>query len=271
MSDRPNPLTALGSAVPGLPPGRLVSRPVRRSRLRRARREPLLWLSDEPVDAPASVYPAPAGFRAVLLHDRHGPQEWWDDEEHLNPRMTSEPDDHHAQPVLRDFWDAVVPDPEEGEEGVDLIAPFGRDWPGLAAAGAADGDPGAGADVLAHELIRDGALGRPRLALVPAGRGADVPAALGWGGPVNHENDTARISAVLRSWEDRFGARLLALGFDRLDLYVAAPPRTPVEALPVAAEHFAFCPDNVRQGSGTIRAYAEEALIGTDHWSFWWD
>ncbi|MFD7262460.1 DUF4253 domain-containing protein [Streptomyces sp. NPDC059874] len=271
MSDDPNPLSGLGSAPPGLPPGRLVSRPVRRRRMRRARPEPLLWLSDGPVDAPAASYPAPAGFQTVLLHDRHGPQEWWDDAETLDPDRTSDPDDHHVEPVLRDFWGAVIPDPEEGEEGAELIAPFGRDWPGLAAAGVPLGDPDAGADVLARELIRDGVLGRPRLALVPAGRGADVPAAFGWSGPVNHENDTARISAVLRSWEDRYGARVLALGFATLDLYVPAPPRTLVEALPVAAEHFAFCPDNVWQGSGTVRDYAEEALVGSTHWSFWWD
>ncbi|MEV7522126.1 DUF4253 domain-containing protein [Streptomyces sp. NPDC091371] len=271
MDKSVNPLSALGSAPPGLPAGRLVSRPVRRSRLRRARSETLLWLSDEPVDAPASAYPAPAGLQAVLLHDRHGPQEWWDDEDYLDPHLTSDPDDHHVQPVLRDFWDAVVPDPEEGAEGEDLIAPFGRDWPGLAMAGAAVGDPAAGAGALARELIRDGVLGRPRLALVPARRGADVPAAIGWSGPVNHENDMARIAAVLRSWEDRFGARVLALGFASLDLYVPAPPRTLAQALPVAAEHFAFCPDNVWQGSGTVRDYAEEAIVGSAHWSFWWD
>ncbi|MFE3556337.1 DUF4253 domain-containing protein [Streptomyces sp. NPDC059193] len=270
MSELPNPLSALGSAA-GLPPGRLVTRDARR-RLRRTRQEPVLWLSDGPVDAPAAAYPAPPGLRTVLLHDRHGPEEWWDTREFLRPERTSAPDDHHVQPVLREFWEAVVPDPEEGREGEDLIAPFGRAWPGLAEAGRArEADPDAGADGLARQLIRDGSLGRPRLALVPAGRAADIPAAIGWAGPVNHENDTGRISAVLRSWEDRYGVRVLALGFATLDLYVPAPPRTLAEALPLAAEHFAFAPDNVWQGSGTVRDYAQEALIGSTHWSFWWD
>ncbi|MFI8498164.1 DUF4253 domain-containing protein [Streptomyces sp. NPDC085524] len=271
MSDRPSPLTALGSAVPGLPPGSVVSRPVRR-RLRRARMEPLLWLSDRPVDAPASAYPAPAGFQAVLLHDRPHLEEWWNTDA-LDPARASDPDGHHAEPVLREFWSAVIPEPEEGEEreNEELITPFGPAWPGLAAAGTPVRDPETAAAELAASCMREGWFGRPRLALVPARRGADVPAALGWGGPLNHESDTARISAVLRSWEDRFGARILALGFDRLDLHVAAPPRTTAEALPVAAEHFAFCPDNVWQGSGTVRDYAEEALTGNDHWSFWWD
>ncbi len=94
---------------------------------------------------------------------------------------------------------------------------------------------------------------------------------MGWCGPTNHENDTALVSTVLRSWEDRFGARVVALGFDELHVSVAAPPRTTVEALPVAAEHFAFSPDNVWQGSGSIRAYADEAVTGSNHWGFWWD
>jgi len=41
-------------------------------------------------------------------------------------------------------------------------------------------------------------------------------------------------------------------------------------ALAVAAEHFAFCSDNVYQGTGSIREYAEE-LPGATRWSFWWD
>jgi hypothetical protein len=38
----------------------------------------------------------------------------------------------------------------------------------------------------------------------------------------------------------------------------------------VAAEHLAFCPDNVRQGSGSLAAYAQE-IRGRQSWSFWWD
>jgi hypothetical protein len=37
----------------------------------------------------------------------------------------------------------------------------------------------------------------------------------------------------------------------------------------VAAEHFAFCPENMWQGTA-LAAYAEQ-LIGVNHWGFWWD
>jgi hypothetical protein len=89
---------------------------------------------------------------------------------------------------------------------------------------------------------------------------------------MNHENDVARLCAVLRSWEDRFGIRVVALTFDQLVLSVAAPPTTLAEAEAVAAEHFAFCPDNITQGHHTtLKAYAEQEVLDEEVWSFWWD
>ncbi|MFJ3924801.1 DUF4253 domain-containing protein [Streptomyces sp. NPDC090022] len=278
-----NPLSVLADDPHGrsldleLPPGTLVARPGGR-RWPRGRREPLLWVSDAPVGVGAlaaarSPALAAAGLQAVLFQERRGLEGWWTRDE-LSPAAMSDPGDHHVEPVLRTWWAGVVPDPEEGEgpDGAGLIAPFGRDWPGLAEHGVAgEEDPDGAALALADELIRDGALPSPRLALIPAGRGADVPTAMGWRGPVNHVADTALISTVLRSWEDRFGARVVALGFDELHVSVAAPPRTTAGALPVAAEHFAFCPDNVWQGCGSVRAYADEAVAGSGYWGFWWD
>ncbi|MFD3325883.1 DUF4253 domain-containing protein [Streptomyces sp. NPDC058701] len=278
-----NPLSVLADDPRGrslgleLPPGTVVAAPGRR-RWGRAP-EPLLWVSDGAVgagDLAAHRTPATAaaGLQAVLFQDRRGLERWWHEREFMPQRM-SDPDDHRVEPVLRALWTGVVPDPVEGAEGEELIAPFGRRWPGLARPGPEGvpdpADAEAAACALADELIATGFLPSPRLALVPAGRSADVPAAAGWCGPTNHENDTALLSVVLRSWEDRFGARVVALGFDELQVSVSAPPPTADRALPVAAEHFAFCPDNVRQGSGSIRAYAEEAVTGTRHWGFWWD
>ncbi|WP_328790352.1 MULTISPECIES: DUF4253 domain-containing protein [unclassified Streptomyces] len=277
-----NPLSVLADDPQGrslgleLPPGALIERPGRRGWWKAP--DPLLWVSDEAVGSGAlAAHRTPAlaaaGLQAVLFQGRRGLERWWQERE-FSPERMSDPDDHHVEPVLREFWSAVVPDPEEGAEGEELIAPFGRDWPGLAEGGTASDGPG-GPDAvacgLADGLIASGVLPSPRLALVPAARGADVPTAMGWCGPTNHETDTALISTVLRSWEDRFGARVVALGFDELHVSVAAPPRTIAHALPVAAEHFAFSPDNVWQGSGSIRAYADEAVTGSNHWGFWWD
>ena len=56
---------------------------------------------------------------------------------------------------------------------------------------------------------------------------------------------------------------------------MAAPPVTSEHALQVAAEHYAFCPDNIGQRSAdfsqnTLAAYAEQ-IRGKNSWGFWWD
>ncbi|MCJ0875734.1 DUF4253 domain-containing protein [Streptomyces sp. AP-93] len=187
----------------------------------------------------------------------------------LDPGRTSDPGDHRAEEVLKDFWESAASETEDNEDededeedAGETMAPFAGSWPGLASPGRTAADPATtAADVagdLARDLARDlvgGRLKGPRLALVPVGRAADLPAAIGWAGPVNQENDVARLCAVFRSWEDRFGVRVVALSSARLDLSVAAPPQTLHEALAVAAEHFAFCPDNIWQGSGTAGSY----------------
>nr|WP_269456555.1 DUF4253 domain-containing protein [Micromonospora krabiensis] len=66
-------------------------------------------------------------------------------------------------------------------------------------------------------------------------------------------------------------ARVVGLGPAVLYLSVAAPPTDTNQALRIAAEHFAFCPDNVWQSStNTLTRYAE-SIVDRSWWSFWWD
>ena len=111
-------------------------------------------------------------------------------------------------------------------------------------------------------------LGEYLLGLVPVARAGDVPAAVGWAGAERW--DAATVSAVLRSWEDRFGAVLVRMGRATLELSVAAPPWERSECLAIAAEHYAFCDDTYRGNPGTLRDYAN-LLRGATRWSFWWD
>ncbi|MEU3130336.1 MULTISPECIES: DUF4253 domain-containing protein [Streptomyces] len=222
--------------------------------------EPLLWYGDEPA-LPGDwsrlrATGRPLGLLPVLI-DRgrrdEGPEHW-----ELQPARTSYPGDHEAEDVLSEAWDLCASDE------LDDSTP----WPGLAPAPAASTP--ATADELAADIahmIADGA----RPALVPARRSADIPAAIGWSGPLNHENDVARLCAVLRSWEDRFDIRVVALGFDTMTVSVGRPPTTETEALALAAEHFAFCPDNVDHRPHGLRAYADKHLLGQEVWTFWWD
>ncbi|MFD5632397.1 DUF4253 domain-containing protein [Streptomyces sp. NPDC127072] len=299
MATLPNPLPKL-AADPGgrelgleLPPGRLVDAAEPADTADDGTRpEPLLWHAEGPAAPGAWSALAPAGRTSGLLPllvdaggEQGGPADW-----QLMPDEMSYPGDHDAEEVLAEFWEEYATEelgPAEdhpamaavvelfGEPATyeDTVAPYGPEWPGLAPATTADADPDARAAEIADSLADSGSwLKDPRIALVPARRSADIPAAIGWAGPLNHEGDVARLCAVLRSWEDRFGIRVVALTFDQLVLSVAAPPTTTAEAEAVAAEHFAFCPDNITQGSHeTLRAYAAREVLDQKVWSFWWD
>ena len=111
-----------------------------------------------------------------------------------------------------------------------------------------------------------------RVALVPASRPADVLPVLGWV-PGNWNSafpvpSPIGFATVLRSWEERFGARLFALTHDQAWLLVERPPPDLDAALPVAAEHFVLCDEPA--GRQPVRTTAAE-IAGAPVWYFWWD
>jgi Domain of unknown function (DUF4253) len=77
-------------------------------------------------------------------------------------------------------------------------------------------------------------------------------------------------AAVLRSWEERFGARLFAMTHDQAYLLVERPPRSRSldAALLVAAEHFVFCDEPA--GRQSVRTTAVD-IVNAPLWYFWWD
>ena len=297
MATLPNPLPTLAADPSGsslgleLPAGSLID-----VTAEGPADEPLLWCADEPArpgdyDALQPARRA-AGLLPVLLD--LGGDEGALDEWHLLPDEASYPGDHDAEEVLEEFWeeyaaDELAPDADRpgtdsfaeavvgnfGEQATydEMIAPYGPEWPGLAEPLTLVADPDARAAEIADSLAGSGTwLKETHLALVPARRSADIPAAIGWTGQINYEGDVARLCAVLRSWEDRFGIRVVALTSDQLVLSVAAPPTTQEEAEAIAAEHFAFCSDNITQGHHeTLRAYAQHEVLNQQVWSFWWD
>ena len=107
-----------------------------------------------------------------------------------------------------------------------------------------------------------------RIGLVPAARPADILPHLCWAGAANNRT-ASELAVVLRSWEDRFGARLLEVGFDDIRLLVSRPPQTLHAAQPIAAEHFAFS-DEAHKGPRHVGEIAR-ALVNNPFWDFWWD
>jgi hypothetical protein len=229
--------------------------------------EPVLWIADRKGYDAALARElrrtfSEHGLWPVVLSTLHGDDErpWLAGE--LNPSGHSAPDRFDVGALLKEAWAGVVPVEEEEQEAFAPLEPFGRAFPGLAAPGLG-GNEAPPLDQVAATL--EGWLG-----LVPATRPADVLSTMGWTGPMNHFSDMGMFGAVLRSWEDRFGAYIVGVGFDTLTLAVQRPPHDHDAALAIAAEHFAMCPDNVYQGAGTIADYAE-TLVAQNAWQFWWD
>lgn len=228
-------------------------------------RRPALWLSDAPVTgdlwARLRADHAGSGLWPLLLEDSTQP---WSAGQ-IAPEPASEIDFYDPAAFMAEVWSDWV-NKQDDESALEDLAPYGRYSPGLASPGRLTADPGTVADRYA-QILADGTR---LLGLVAVDRGADALATIGWQGALYHNEWTAPLAAVLRSWEDRFGVRVVGLGFNTLDLSVAAPPETSRHAAQLAAEHWSFCPDAVLQGPGTLAGYAEQ-LRSTQTWSFWWD
>lgn len=221
------------------------------------------WLSTRPVRDPEVSW-----RRCARVFDRSG---LWpllagrvDEHPYVDDDPASPSGPAEAAAVLEQCWQGCTP---VGADGARLPHP---PWPGLAPGRGATGERGV-LFTSEHEFPRLGGL-----LLVPATRPADAVAQLGWSGAANWSLTSASISAVLRSWEDRFGAYLVGIGAATLDLVVLRPPVTARQCELMAAEHHAFCPDNhVPQTE-----FDDQPISHGDHaarlrrattWHFWWD
>ena len=119
-----------------------------------------------------------------------------------------------------------------------------------------------------HQQIL-GSLPPAPIGLVPARLPADVLPTVGWR-TIDRFPTSLPIAAVLRSWEARFGARLLDVGPGaQIRLLVERPPRSTEAAQRVAAEHFAFCDECAGQGLHDIPGIAA-SLVDAPVWTCWW-
>ncbi|MFI6874063.1 DUF4253 domain-containing protein [Streptomyces sp. NPDC050400] len=149
--------------------------------------------------------------------------------------------------------------------------PFDR-WPGQAPrmpATAADPTPGEAASSLLAGLVDDAPFGLEdcRLVLVPARRGSDAVALLGW----TAEAPLPLLCALLRSWEDRFGAQAVALFGGELHVSVTRPPVEAGHVNLLALEHVLSTADNIVDDPPTPFPEYATRLAGRTSWSFWWD
>jgi hypothetical protein len=255
-----------------LPPGRLMA-----SRRAGPGGAPAYWLSDGAVSPDLWVqlhqaHPRSGLWPVIAGGLRLEPEQPWVAGNVVSPPPLASIDALDAGAVLERSWHRQI-DLRDAyaeayqDDSFSVFEPFGGSWPGLASAADSREDPDEFAD--RHVLGNDD--GTSRVVLIPAARSADVITAVGWKGSCNY-SDTPPLSSVLRSWEDRFGARVIEIGYDTLLLSVAAAPDTAGRAEAVAAEHFAFCPDRILQEfTGTLGQYADSEIRGKSDWWFWWD
>ena len=109
---------------------------------------------------------------------------------------------------------------------------------------------------------------RVYIVLIPTDDPTTVPAYLHWGN-FNGCLPAPYHVAALRNWRDRYGAELVALGSDTLELRVARKLATREEALELARIHSAYCSE-FAQGGETLSGMAAGLMV-QEWWSFWWD
>jgi hypothetical protein len=166
--------------------------------------------------------------------------------------------------LLRSTWGGFTP---QGR----TLPPF----PGLAPA-----SPGIGSGPDPFEFITSPTepplSGGNVLVLVPCNRPADAISAMGFSATEEYTN--AELTAVVRSWEERFGAVLTTA--DQIGLSIESPPRSERQVVQLAAEQDAFAPDGIEtEGTDGLYDLMDALVTGklypttlrtTRHWSFSW-
>jgi hypothetical protein len=206
---------------------------------RRAPEGVLIWVTDEPVTGATAVAARLAaafprtGLWPLLWDDSDQPTSYMDPEESVKGI-----DAVDVPEELRTSWNALARHTEVGTRQ------YGAEFPGMAKRTPRTSRHQVNPFVKfaqAGEPYTPGETRRYRILLVPTRRPADTLTTTG----LERLNglDSQVLSAVLRSWEDRFGAYVIQYGEAYITLVAAAGPRSMSQAARLAAEFFALVPD----------------------------
>jgi hypothetical protein len=172
-----------------------------------------------------------------------------------------------------DVYAMDIGDPSDAD-GLDVERILRRTWPDLRglAPGAGGERPGDlfGGLSAANDRSADGYV----VMLVPANRPGDVLSVLG-GAIATEVMSEAELTAVARSWEERFGTVVVGIGPGGLELAVGSPPDDVAQARMLATEHNAFAPDDATSderglADAILRGDRPDATVRRDFWGFGW-
>jgi len=119
------------------------------------------------------------------------------------------------------------------------------------------------------DIVTGQPLAEVAIILVRAAESWHVPCVLGYG-DWNECPAPAEHAAILKRWQDGYGATLVTMTPDTIELAVERPVRTREDALALAREQYIYCADIVQQGTETIERLAA-SLLEASVWFFWWD
>ncbi|WP_298331866.1 DUF4253 domain-containing protein [Asticcacaulis sp.] len=122
---------------------------------------------------------------------------------------------------------------------------------------------------VATDILTGSSFKTVHIVLVPTKTGSEVPAYMKWGGWNACPMPDVQVAA-LRSWNERFGAELIGMSGDVLNLRLPKPLDSREKALALATEMYRYCPDIVDQGMSEISILAA-CLMAQRWWVFWWD
>ena len=129
-------------------------------------------------------------------------------------------------------------------------------------------DPSLGLSV-AYDLLKGTPLSKVYIGIAPTDDWTTIPAYLRWGGWNDCPSAEYHVAAM-RLWRDRYGAELVGMSFDTINLRLSSGPKTREDALALARDQYVYCPDVIDQGVLTYSALAAD-LMANDWWYFWWD
>jgi hypothetical protein len=126
------------------------------------------------------------------------------------------------------------------------------------------------AEIWAHKDPYQGTpLEKVWLAIIPTTKSYEVPAYLNWPGTEATPSPDVQV-AFLKTWNERYGAEVVAVMDNHFQIIVARPPATYEEALPLAYEQLAFCDNILDERYNSVRWLAKD-LVGAKVWIISWE
>jgi hypothetical protein len=120
-----------------------------------------------------------------------------------------------------------------------------------------------------YDTLTGAPLERVVIALIPTQICWHVPAYLNFGS-WNDCPATEEHICLMKYWHEMYGAEVVGITSDIVEMYLDKPPLDRNAALSLAKEQYLYCNDIVDQGTETLSILAATLLDGSA-WYFWWD